>query len=47
VELTVEQFDDLALSPNRLLLASEHVGALDGHRLIAEHERYVVLLPAQ
>jgi hypothetical protein len=47
LELSVEEYDDLAVAPNRLLLASEHVGALDGHRVIAEHERYVVLSPAE
>lgn len=47
LELTAEDYDDLAGVRNRLLIATEHLGVLDGHRVVGEHDRYVVLAPAE
>ncbi len=47
LELTAEEYDDLAAVPNRLLLGTGHLAPLDGHYLFAERERYVVLAPAE
>jgi hypothetical protein len=46
VELSPEEYDQVAAVPGRLLLATEHLGQLDGHRVVAERERYVVLAPS-
>jgi hypothetical protein len=43
VELSAQEYDQVAEVPDRLLLATEHVGQLNGHRVVAERERYVVV----
>jgi len=43
LELTPGDYDDLAAVQNRRLLATQHLGTLDGHRVVAERDGYVVL----
>jgi hypothetical protein len=47
LELTVAEYDDLPAMPDRLLLAREHLGPLDGHYVFGEQEHYVVLAPSE
>lgn len=43
LELTLAQFDGLLDDPGRVLLAAEHRGSLNGQRVIAEYDNFVVV----
>jgi hypothetical protein len=45
VELTGREYESMALGQNRVLLGTKHLDALDGHRVVAQHDGYVVLEP--
>lgn len=46
LELTEAQYDGLLSAEDRVLLAIRHKGSLNGHRVLAEYDRFLVVAEA-